>query len=120
MPDYYREAEWAREFEGYVKNGKLPSIEFVRFMHDHLGNFTKAIDGVNTPDTEVADNDYAVGKLIQAVAHSPYADSTLIFVVEDDAQDGPDHVDAHRSEAFIVGPYPIFSTKPIIICNETT
>lgn len=105
MPDYYREAEWAREFEGYVKNGKLPSIEFVRFMHDHLGNFTTAIDGVNTPDTEVADNDYAVGKLIQAVAHSPYAKNTLIFVVEDDAQDGPDHVDAHRSEAFIVGPY---------------
>jgi DNA-binding beta-propeller fold protein YncE len=105
MPDYFREAEWAREFSGYVKNGKLPSIEFVRFMHDHLGNFSTALDGVNTPDTEVADNDYAVGKLIQTVAHSPYASSTLIFVVEDDAQDGPDHVDGHRSEAFIVGPY---------------
>ncbi|MDD2876665.1 MAG: bifunctional YncE family protein/alkaline phosphatase family protein [Acidiphilium sp.] len=105
MPDYYREAEWAREFHGYVKNGKLPSMEFVRFMHDHTGNFSTAIDGVNTPALQIADNDYAVGKLIQAVAHSPYAKNTLIFIVEDDAQDGPDHVDAHRSEAFIVGPY---------------
>ncbi len=105
MPDFYREAEWAREFAGYVKHHDLPSLELVRLMHDHLGSFRHAIQGVDTPDLEVADNDYAVGKLIQAVAHSPYADSTLVFVVEDDAQDGPDHVDAHRSEAFIVGPY---------------
>ena len=105
MPDYFREAEWAREFAGYVKNGNLPSLEFVRFMHDHTGSFTTALDGVNTPTTQIADNDYAVGKLIQAVAQSSYAGSTLIFVVEDDAQDGPDHVDAHRSEAFIAGPY---------------
>jgi hypothetical protein len=74
-------------------------------MHDHLGDFANAIQGVDTPDTQVADNDAAVGKLIQTVAHSPYANSTLIFVVEDDAQDGPDHVDAHRSVAFIAGPY---------------
>jgi len=60
---------------------------------------------VNTPETQIADNDYAVGAVIATVAHSPYADSTLIFVVEDDAQNGPDHVDAHRSVAFIVGPY---------------
>ncbi len=105
MPDYYREAEWAREFGGYVQHHDLPSLELVRLMHDHLGNFDDAINGVDTPNLEVADNDYAVGKLIQDVAHSPYAGSTLIFVVEDDAQDGPDHVDAHRSEAFIVGPY---------------
>ncbi len=105
MPDYFREAEWAREFAVYVKHGNLPSLEFVRLMHDHLGSFATAIDRVNTPDTEVADNDEAVGRLIQTVAHSPYAKNTLIFVVEDDAQDGPDHVDAHRSVAFIVGPY---------------
>jgi len=60
---------------------------------------------VNTPEIQVADNDYAVGRLLQAVAHSPYAADTLVFVVEDDAQDGPDHVDAHRSTAFVVGPY---------------
>ena len=74
-------------------------------MHDHFGNFTTAIDGVNTPELQIADNDYAVGSVIQAVANSPYKSNTLIFVIEDDAQDGGDHVDAHRSTAFIVGPY---------------
>lgn len=105
FPDYYRENEWAREFARYVTNKNLPALELVRLMHDHLGNFRDAIKQVDTPETEVADNDYALGRLIEAVARSPYADSTLIFVVEDDAQDGPDHVDAHRSVAFIVGPY---------------
>ena len=82
-----------------------PHLSLVRFMTDHTGEFKNAIDGVNTPERQVADNDYAVGKLIDKVANSPYRDSTLIFVIEDDAQDGPDHVDAHRSTAFVVGPY---------------
>ena len=72
-------------------------------MHDHTGNFDAAIDGVNTPDLQVADNDYAVGLLIQKIAGSRYADDTLIFVIEDDAQDGGDHVDSHRSIAFVAG-----------------
>ncbi len=105
FPDYFREQEWEREFTGYVAHHDMPNLMLVRFMMDHTGNFATAIDGDNTPETQVADNDYAVGRLVQAVAHSPYADSTLIFVVEDDAQDGPDHVDAHRSIAFVVGPY---------------
>jgi DNA-binding beta-propeller fold protein YncE len=104
-PDFYREAEWEREFNSYVTNKNLPSLSLVRFMNDHTGSFSTAIDGVNTPELQIADNDYAVGKLIQAVANSPYKSNTLIFVVEDDAQDGPDHVDAHRSTAYIVGPY---------------
>jgi hypothetical protein len=74
-------------------------------MHDHEGNFDTAIDGINTPETQTADNDYAVGKLIERVAHSPYASSTLIFVIEDDAQAGPDHVNAHRTIAFVAGAY---------------
>ncbi len=105
FPDFYREQEWEREFSGYVAHHDMPNLMLVRFMMDHTGSFSSAIDGDNTPETQVADNDYAVGRLVQAVAHSPYADSTLIFVVEDDAQDGPDHVDAHRSIAFVVGPY---------------
>jgi YVTN family beta-propeller protein len=104
-PDFYREQEWEREFQGYVAGGNLPSLSLVRLMNDHTGNFGTAIDGVNTPEIQVADNDYAVGRLIETVSKSPYASSTLIFVVEDDAQDGPDHVDAHRSVAFVVGPY---------------
>ena len=53
----------------------------------------------------MADNDYALGLLVEKVAHSPFKDSTLVFVVEDDAQNGADHVDAHRSIAFVAGPY---------------
>ncbi len=105
FPDYWREQEWAREFLGQVANNDMPNLTLLRLMHDHLGSFSTAIDGVNTPETQIADNDYAIGQVIQTVANSPYANSTLIFVVEDDAQDGADHVDAHRSEAYIVGPY---------------
>ena len=103
--DFRRELEWEREFDQYVTNRDLPNLEFVRFMHDHEGDFNHAIDGINTPERQTADNDYAVGKLIERVAHSPYAASTLIFVIEDDAQSGPDHVNAHRTIAFVAGPY---------------
>jgi YVTN family beta-propeller protein len=105
FPDYWRYREWNREFTAYEKRGKLPRLEMVRFMHDHTGDFATAIDGVNTPDVQIADNDYAVGLLVERVAHSKFASSTLIFVIEDDAQDGPDHVDAHRSIAFVAGPF---------------
>ena len=105
FPDFWREREWKREFDQYVAHKNLPGLSLVRFMHDHTGDFERAIDGVNTPELQVADDDYAVGELIEAVAHSPYRNSTLIFVVEDDAQDGPDHVDAHRSIAFVAGAY---------------
>jgi hypothetical protein len=77
----------------------------VRFMHDHTGSFTTSIDGVNTAELDHADNDYAVGLLVDKVAHSPYKYDTLIFVLEDDAQAGADHVDAHRSTAYVAGPY---------------
>jgi DNA-binding beta-propeller fold protein YncE len=104
-PDYYRYQEWAREFDQYVANGNLPNLSFVRFMHDHTGNFDTAQFGVDTPEVQIADNDYAVGLLLEHLAKSPYASNTLVFVIEDDAQDGPDHVDAHRSIAFVAGPY---------------
>jgi YVTN family beta-propeller protein len=105
FPDFYRYTEWLREFNGFGVTGKLPNFEMVRFMHDHTGNFDTAIDGVNTPELQQADNDYAVGLLIDRIARSRYASNTLIFVIEDDSQDGPDHVDSHRSTAYIVGPY---------------
>ena len=106
FPDYYRFQEWNREFQNFDANGGLPALSLVRLMHDHTGNFSTSLNGVNTPELDVADNDYAVGLLIQTVAHSKsYAGNTLIFVIEDDSQDGGDHVDAHRSVAFIAGPY---------------
>ena len=106
FPDFYRVDEWAREFDQFEMNGNLPNLEFVRVMHDHTGNFSTAIDGVNTPEIQTADNDYAVGRIVEKVAKSErYSGNTLVFVIEDDSQDGPDHVDAHRSIAFVAGPY---------------
>jgi YVTN family beta-propeller protein len=104
-PDHWRYLEWKREFDQFVTNNNLPALELVRLAHDHTGLYTSAVAGVNTPLLQVADNDYAVGEVVEAVANSPYAKDTLIFVVEDDAQDGPDHVDAHRSTAYVAGPY---------------
>lgn len=105
FPDYYRFKEWEREFDQYAASGKLPNLELVRLEHDHFGNFGTALDGLNSPELQIADDDYAVGLLVSKIAHSRFKDDTLIFVVEDDAQDGGDHVDAHRSPAFIIGPY---------------
>jgi len=105
LPDFWREREWEREFADQVAHGTLPALSFVRFMMDHTGDFKHGTDGINTPEVQVADNDYAVGKLVERIARSAVRQSTLIFVIEDDAQDGPDHVDAHRSTAYIVGPY---------------
>lgn len=105
LPDFWRFKEWEREFDGQVARGDLPQFEMVRLMEDHMGSFDTAIDGVNTPEIQQADNDYAVARLVDKVAHSRYAKDTLIFILEDDSQDGPDHVDAHRSTAYVVGPY---------------
>jgi len=105
FPDFYRVKEWARELDTKYKNGGLPNLSLVRVMHDHTGAFSTAILGVNTPEIQVADNDYAVGLIAQKIANSIYKDSTLIFVIEDDSQDGGDHVDAHRSIAYVIGPY---------------
>ncbi len=105
FPDYWRFKEWEREFDGFVAKGQAPNLMMVRLAHDHTGSFKEGLDGINSVETELADNDYAVGLLIEKVSKSPLAKDTLIFVIEDDAQDGPDHVDAHRSIAFIAGPY---------------
>ena len=105
FPDYWRYTEWKREFDGYVARGKMPNLELVRLGRDHFGDFADAIDGTGTVEAEMGDNDYAIAKLIEDVAKSPFAGSTVVFIVEDDAQNGPDHVDAHRSPALIAGAY---------------
>jgi YVTN family beta-propeller protein len=105
-PDLWRFNEWNREFQQFVANGNLPSLEMIRGLsHDHTGSFGSALGGVNTPELQEADNDYAVGLLVQTVANSPYAKDTLIIIIEDDCQDGADHVDSHRSTTYFVGPY---------------
>ena len=102
-PDVWRFNEWNREFQQFVANGNLPTLEMIRGLsHDHTGNFGSALGGVNTPELQQADNDYAVGLLVQAVANSPYAKDTLIIIIEDDCQDGADHVDSHRATTYVV------------------
>jgi len=103
--DFFRYKEWAREFQQQITSHTFPALSLVRFSHDHFGSFGSAIYGVNTPELQAADNDYAVGLLIDRIAHSPYANNTLIFVIEDDPQDGADHVSANRSIAYVAGPY---------------
>jgi YVTN family beta-propeller protein len=97
-----RFAEWQREFAQYEQNGALPTVEFVRLPNDHT---TGTTPGTPTPRVHVADNDWALGRLVDTVSHSRYWDSTAIFVTEDDAQNGPDHIDAHRTVALAVSPY---------------
>jgi len=104
-PDLWRYNEWKREFDQFVANRNLPSLSLVRISHDHMGSFGSALAGVNTPETQQADCDLALGRMVEAVANSRYAADTLFIVTEDDVQDGPDHVDSHRGTAYVVGPY---------------
>lgn len=94
--------EWNREFQQFVKQGEMPRFQTVRFGNDHTMG-TRA--GVPTPSSQVADNDYAVGKLVEAVSHSKFWKETAICILEDDAQAGIDHVDAHRTTAYVISPY---------------
>jgi len=105
FPDFFRFQEWQREFDQQAKTNTFPNLTLLRLNHDHFGSFGSASFGVNTPELQIADNDYSVGLVAEKIAHSPYANSTLIFVIEDDPQDGADHVSGERSVAFVVGPY---------------
>lgn len=103
-----RLGEWLREFNGFVSRrdsgggDAMPALSVMRFPNDHT---TGMKPGFPTPQFLVADNDYAVGRLVEAVSSSSYWKDTAIFVVEDDAQAGPDHVDAHRSVALAISAY---------------
>jgi hypothetical protein len=102
----YREAdrvsEWEREFNQFVAGNNLPQMTILRLPNDHTSG-TKA--GALTPQAFVAENDQAVGQVVDIVSHSKYWASTAIFVTEDDSQNGPDHVDAHRTESLVISPY---------------
>lgn len=107
-PDQLRADEFLNEFAGFVKSraeGKgteLPAFVLLYLPDDHTHGTTP---GKPRPAASVADNDLAVGRVIEAVSNSPYWDDTAIFIVEDDAQDGTDHVDAHRSTAYVISKY---------------
>ncbi len=107
-PDQLRADEFLNEFEEFVrarKEGKgngLPQFVILRLPDDHTAGTRP---GAPRPAASVADNDLALGRVIEAISHSPYWDDTAIFILEDDAQNGPDHVDAHRSIAFVISKY---------------
>jgi DNA-binding beta-propeller fold protein YncE len=100
VSDQTRMDEWLREFHDFERDGRLPKLEVVYLPDDHTAA-TRA--GYRTPDAMVASNDYAVARLVDAVSHSRYWTNTVIFAVEDDAQDGPDHVSDQRSIAIVAG-----------------
>jgi YVTN family beta-propeller protein len=102
VSDQTRIDEWLKEFQGFVDRGDLPSVELVRLPNDHTAGTRP---GSPTPSAYMADNDLALGRLVDAVSHSPFWAESAIFVLEDDAQNGPDHVDAHRTVALAISPY---------------
>jgi DNA-binding beta-propeller fold protein YncE len=117
-PDQLRADEFLNEFDSFVKargtgaSHELPQFVLLYLPDDHTGGTRP---GKPRPAASVADNDLAVGRVVDAVSHSPYWDDTAIFILEDDAQDGADHVDAHRSIAFEISKYaPGNATKPFV------
>ncbi len=102
IPDGKRVDVWLREFREFERNGGLPALSILRLGNDHTAG-TSA--GYPTPRAMVAENDLALGRVVEAISNSLYWKESAVFVLEDDAQAGPDHVDAHRSPAFVVSPY---------------
>jgi DNA-binding beta-propeller fold protein YncE len=102
IPDLDRFGEWKREFDAYEASHTLPQLEIVRLPRDHTAGTRP---GSETPTAMVADNDAAVGKLVEAVSHSADWPSTAIFIIEDDAQSGADHVDEQRAPLYLASPY---------------
>jgi YVTN family beta-propeller protein len=100
--DTTRVAQWAREFDSMVAVNAVPRFNSLRLINDHTEGQSL---GRPTPFAHVADNDWAVGLFLEHLSHSPVWKESAVFIVEDDAQNGPDHVDAHRSTVYVVSPY---------------
>ncbi|MBF8295450.1 MAG: hypothetical protein HW389_1995 [Bacteroidetes bacterium] len=100
--DIDRFKAWEKEFSAYEKSGKLPRLSIMHLPNDHTSGTRK---GALTPKAFVAQNDYALGLIVERASKSKFWKEMAIFVVEDDAQNGPDHVDAHRSVGLVISPY---------------
>lgn len=90
------------EFDKFVRNGKLPGLIIMTFSSDHNSGIST---GYPVPASQEADNDLAVGRLVDMISHSQYWQDSAIFIEEDDAQNGVDHVDGHRTEGHVISPY---------------
>lgn len=102
IPDQYRAQIFLQEFQNYEKNHNLPNLSLFTLPQDHT---VGTAPGMPTPNAMVADNDLALGKIVDAISHSPDWKDSAIFVTEDDAQAGLDHVDGHRTTGFVISPY---------------
>ncbi len=116
FPDQLRVEEFLIHFRSWVnarKSGKEEMASFVmlRLPDDHTAGTTP---GMPRPQASIADNDLAVGRVVEAVSHSDYWNDTAIFILEDDAQDGADHVDAHRSIALAISKYAPRQQSPLV------
>lgn len=100
--DTTRVGQWERDFDSLVAHNSLTRLNTLRIINDHTEGLSR---GRPTPFAHCADNDLAVGMFIDHLSKSPVWKESVVFVLEDDAQDGPDHVDAHRSTAYIAGGY---------------
>jgi DNA-binding beta-propeller fold protein YncE len=99
IPDQLRADLWIAELDSFSRGGSMPALEIVRLPNDHTSG---ARAGSPTPRAAFADNDLALGRMVEALSRSPFWASTLLIVVEDDAQNGPDHVDSHRSPLLVI------------------
>ncbi|MGY4383984.1 YVTN family beta-propeller protein [Pedobacter sp. UYP24] len=102
ISDQVRADAWEHDFDSLLNAGVVPQFSTLRISNDHTSGQKK---GSVSPQAAVADNDLAVGRIIEHLSHSSIWKESVVFILEDDAQNGPDHVDAHRSPAYIVGPY---------------
>jgi YVTN family beta-propeller protein len=100
--DIRREQIFGQDFDSLVKIGAVPHFNTIYLPNDHTSGLTK---GDYSPVAMIADNDLALGRLVDHISHSPIWSQSAIFVLEDDAQDGPDHVDAHRSPGLVFSPW---------------
>jgi YVTN family beta-propeller protein len=102
VKDTTRFHQWKRDFDSLMTVNSVPQLNTIRLPNDHTEGLSL---GRSTPVAHVADNDLAVGMFVDYLSHSPIWNESLILIVEDDAQNGPDHVDAHRSTAYLAGGY---------------
>lgn len=102
VSDTTRVRQWKQDFDMLIRNGKMPQLTTIRISNDHTEGMRA---GKKTPYAHVADNDLAVGQFVDYISKSPIWKESAIFILEDDAQNGPDHVDAHRSPAYLISPY---------------
>ena len=102
IKDVKREAIWEHDLDSLIAINSVPQLSTVRICNDHTSGQNK---GSYSPIAAVGDNDLAVGKFLEHLSHSPIWSQSVVFILEDDAQDGPDHIDAHRSPVFVAGPY---------------